>query len=97
MEVMALRWLSFGLYAIIYIEICGANLPPVFTQDMNNFVLSEHTKVGTIVYKLEGYDPEGGEIVYGLIGSDNFSVNSTTGEVTLIKPLDREVCMKFYR
>lgn len=68
-----------------------ANLPPVFTQDMNNLALSESTPVDTIVYTLEGYDPEGGNVTFGLIGSDNFDVNPKTGEVKIVKELDREV------
>lgn len=68
------------------------NLPPVFTEDMNNLALSEATPVGYIVYKLEGYDPEGGEVTFGLIGSDNFAVDPKSGEVKVIKALDREVC-----
>lgn len=67
------------------------NLPPVFTEDMNNLALSEATPVGWTVYKLEGYDPEGGEITFGLVGSDNFLVEARTGEVKVIKSLDREV------
>lgn len=58
---------------------------------MNNLALSEATPVGWTVYKLEGYDPEGGEITFGLVGSDNFMVEPKTGEVKVIKSLDREV------
>lgn len=58
---------------------------------MNNLALPETTPINTIVYTLEGYDPEGGNVTFGLIGSQNFEVNSTTGEVKLIKELDREV------
>lgn len=58
---------------------------------MNNLALSEATPVGWTVYKLEGYDPEGGEITFGLVGSDNFMVEARTGEVKVIKSLDREV------
>lgn len=72
------------------------NLPPVFTQDMNNLALSEATPVGTIVYRLEGYDPEGSDVIYGLIGTDNFMVNNMTGDVSVIKPLDREVLLTFF-
>lgn len=61
---------------------------------MNNLALSEATPVGWIVYKLEGYDPEGGDVTFGLIGSDNFDVDPKTGEVKVIKALDREVCIK---
>lgn len=67
------------------------NMPPVFTQDMNNLALSETTPVGTVVYTLEGYDPEGGAVRFGLLGTDNFAVQPITGAVTVIKALDREV------
>lgn len=58
---------------------------------MNNLALSESTALGTIVYTLEGYDPEGSKIKFGLLGSDNFAVDPDSGEVTVIKELDREV------
>lgn len=58
---------------------------------MNNLALSEATPVGTKVYKLEGFDPEGSDVMYGLIGTDNFMVNPTTGDVEVVKPLDREL------
>lgn len=58
---------------------------------MNNLALSEATPVSQIVYRLEGYDPEGGDVTFGLVGSDNFMVDSSTGDVTVVKPLDREV------
>lgn len=58
---------------------------------MNNLALSETTPLNSVVYKLEGYDPEGGSVTFGLIGSENFEVDPTSGNVTLIKQLDREV------
>uniref|UniRef100_A0A182S9A9 Cadherin domain-containing protein n=1 Tax=Anopheles maculatus TaxID=74869 RepID=A0A182S9A9_9DIPT len=57
---------------------------------MNNLALSEQTPVGTVVYKLEGYDPEGGNVSFGLIGSDNFIADPISGDVQVIKELDRE-------
>ena len=54
-------------------------------------VVSEGTAPGTVIYKLEAEDPEGSPLRYGLTGSDSLSVNPRTGEVTVIKPLDREV------
>lgn len=69
----------------------NVNLPPIFTQDMNNLALSETTPLNSIVYKLEGFDPEGGTVTFGLIGSENFEVDASTGNVKLIKQLDREV------
>lgn len=67
------------------------NQPPVFTDDMDNLVLSESTPVGTIVYQLRGSDPEGSPIHYGIVGTDRLQVDSDTGQVKLIQPLDREV------
>lgn len=69
----------------------NVNLPPIFTQDMNNLALSETTPLNSVVYRLEGYDPESGSVTFGLIGTENFEVNPTTGEVKLVKQLDREV------
>lgn len=69
----------------------NVNLPPIFTLDMNNLALAETTPLNSIVYRLEGYDPEGGNVTFGLIGSENFEVNPHTGEVKLIRQLDREV------
>lgn len=60
-------------------------------MDMNNLALSEATPVGSIVYKLEGYDPEGSAVMYGLIGTNNFMVDPKTGDVEIVKALDREV------
>lgn len=83
--------INFLLLLISFKGVC--NLPPVFTQDMNNQVLSEATPVGTIVFKLEGFDPEGSDVIFGLVGSNNFIVDSKTGDVKVVKPLDREVCI----
>lgn len=47
--------------------------------------------MGSVVYKLEGYDPEGSEVTFGSIGSEHFQVDPTSGNVTLVKSLDREV------
>lgn len=37
----------------------SCNQLPVFTQDMNNLALSENTPVGSVVYTLQGVDPQG--------------------------------------
>ncbi|XP_055524329.1 cadherin-87A [Wyeomyia smithii] len=86
------RWavlIPFVAIALL-LETCHCNLPPIFTQDMNNLALSESIPVGSVVYRLEGYDPEGGNVSFGLLGSDNFMVDPISGDVKVIKPLDRE-------
>lgn len=92
---MEVRQVFASIYLLVllieYMIVGTCNLPPVFTQDMNNLALSEDTPVGTIVYRLEGFDPEGSDVMYGLIGTNNFMVDSNTGDVTVVKPLDREV------
>lgn len=58
---------------------------------MNNLVLSEKTPVGEVVFTLEGTDPEGSPVHYGMHGTDLLQVNRDTGEVKVVKPLDHEV------
>ncbi|CAH0398993.1 unnamed protein product [Chilo suppressalis] len=87
---MELRWRAFTLWALWQICPVLGNMLPVFTQDMNNLALSESTPVGSIVYTLQGTDPEGLPIKYNLVGTDKFSVDPDTGDVTLNRPLDRE-------
>ncbi|XP_062416186.1 cadherin-related family member 1 isoform X2 [Pungitius pungitius] len=58
------------------------------------FSISEDTPVGTQIYTLNGSDPEGDPVRYGLtfeMGStEYFRADSKSGEVTLILELDRE-------
>ncbi|KPJ12580.1 Cadherin-87A, partial [Papilio machaon] len=63
---------------------------PGFAGDVDNLALSESTPVGQIVHTLNGTDPEGLPVKYDLVGTNKFSVNPDTGEITLIQPLDRE-------
>lgn len=58
---------------------------------MNNVLIQENTPVGTIVYTLRGSDPENSTVHYGIVGTDRLQVDSLTGLVKLIAPLDREV------
>ncbi|XP_055623372.1 cadherin-87A [Toxorhynchites rutilus septentrionalis] len=89
---IAQRWtVLIPFVTIVFLfQTCHCNLPPVFTQDMNNLALSESTPVDSIVYRLEGYDPEGGDVSFGMLGSDNFRVDPISGDVKVIKALDRE-------
>ncbi|KAJ0177573.1 hypothetical protein K1T71_006446 [Dendrolimus kikuchii] len=88
---METRWSLIILLASFCIRIGASNKLPVFAHDMNNLPLSESTPVGTVVYTLQGVDPEGLPIKYGLVGTDKFSVDPVSGNVTLDRPLDREV------
>ncbi|KAK0133876.1 Cadherin-related family member 1 [Merluccius polli] len=58
------------------------------------FSLSEDTTVGTHIYTLNGTDPEGQEVRYGLAfdpGSKQyFIVEPVSGDITLVERLDRE-------
>ena len=63
-------------------------------HDLTDFQINEDTPVGSIVYTLKGIDPEGFKVKYWING-DHFSVNSETGDVTLIAPLDREEDKEF--
>ena len=69
-----------------------SNSPPYLQagRDLLNFEITEDTAVGSVVYTLQGIDPEGANVLYTISG-DHFSVNRNTGVITLIAPLDREV------
>ncbi|GLD62623.1 cadherin-related family member 1-like protein, partial [Lates japonicus] len=58
------------------------------------FSLSEDTPVGTQIYCLNGTDPEGQEVRYGLSfdpgSKEYFRVDPQTGNITLVEKLDRE-------
>ncbi|XP_063893828.1 cadherin-87A [Helicoverpa armigera] len=88
---METRWSFTIIWAAVCFASGSTNMLPVFTQDMNNLALSESTPVGTMVYRLQGTDPEGLPLTYSLVGTDKFSVDPVTGDVTLKKPLDREM------
>ncbi|KAG7216316.1 hypothetical protein INR49_021720 [Caranx melampygus] len=58
------------------------------------FSLSEDTPVGTQIYCLNGTDPEGQEVRYGLSfdsgSKEYFRVDPISGNITLVEKLDRE-------
>uniref|UniRef100_A0A803T3K9 Cadherin related family member 1 n=1 Tax=Anolis carolinensis TaxID=28377 RepID=A0A803T3K9_ANOCA len=70
------------------------NGPSSTNGNMALLSLSEDTEVGTHVYTLNGTDPEGDPVTYGMAfeaGSRNyFTINANYGNVTLIEELDRE-------
>lgn len=51
--------------------------------------LSSLQPVAFALFRLKGADPENGELTYSISG-EYFRVNKKTGDLTLIKPLDRE-------
>uniref|UniRef100_A0A3Q2YLQ9 Cadherin-related family member 1 n=1 Tax=Hippocampus comes TaxID=109280 RepID=A0A3Q2YLQ9_HIPCM len=70
------------------------NGPYSSNGNMALFSLSEDTPVGTQIYCLNGTDPEGQEVSYGLSfdpgSKEYFRVNPKTGNITLVQKLDRE-------
>ena len=81
--------LSSILCLLVY-TVEGLNLAPFFTADMNQHTLMENTPVGSVIYTLKGEDPEGSAVKFDLTGTDKLSVDPTTGEVRVEKPIDRE-------
>uniref|UniRef100_A0A672J406 Photoreceptor cadherin n=1 Tax=Salarias fasciatus TaxID=181472 RepID=A0A672J406_SALFA len=71
------------------------NGPSSTNGNMALFSISEDTPVGTQIYVLNGTDPEGDPVRYGLTyekgTKEYFNVDPKTGNVTLIQELDREV------
>ncbi|KAF7384085.1 hypothetical protein HZH68_014842 [Vespula germanica] len=71
----------------------NVNEPPILEAGgyPTGLPLSESTKVGTSVFVLKGYDPEGSPVKYGIQLTDYFVVDSRTGAIKLAKPLNREI------
>ncbi|XP_044756698.1 cadherin-87A [Coccinella septempunctata] len=87
---MDLQRLAIVFLIFTIFEGSHGNLPPVFTMDMNNLAISEATPVGSVIYTLEGSDPENGTVHFKLEGTDVLQVNAENGDVTVAKPLDFE-------
>ena len=82
-------WTLFLVSSLVVASSC-LNLPPFFIKDMNQHTLVENTPVGSAIYTLEGEDPEGSQVMFGLEGTDMFKVDKITGAVTVALPIDRE-------
>ncbi|KAM4526719.1 cadherin-related family member 1a [Fundulus diaphanus] len=70
------------------------NGPSSTSGNMALFSISEDTPVGTQIYILNGTDPEGDPVRYGLTfdkgSTEYFRVDPKSGNVTLLQELDRE-------
>ncbi|XP_071455526.1 cadherin-87A [Hetaerina americana] len=69
---------------------CSSNRPPTLLSDLSNFVVEEGKKLGSIVYTVKASDPEGSPITFGLKGTNDFSIDPSTGDIRVARPLDRE-------
>ncbi|XP_077586256.1 cadherin-related family member 1a isoform X1 [Stigmatopora nigra] len=90
------------LFAFLHVCLAQADFAPYFFDNgpysshgnMALFSLSEDTPIGTLIYCLNGTDPEGQEVSYGLSfdpgSKEYFRVDPKTGNVTLVQKLDRE-------
>ncbi|XP_058476469.1 cadherin-related family member 1 isoform X2 [Solea solea] len=86
--------LHFTFGQLDYAPYFYDNGPSSTSGNMAFFSISEDTPVGAHIYVLNGTDPEGDSVRYGLtfeMGStEYFRVESKSGNVTLIQELDRE-------
>ncbi|KAM8851649.1 cadherin-related family member 1a isoform 1-T1 [Synchiropus picturatus] len=90
------------LFLFVHACIAKADFAPYFYDNgpysrngnLALFSLSEDTAVGTHIYSLNGTDPEGQEVRYGLSfepgSKEYFSIEPKSGNITLIEELDRE-------
>ncbi|XP_023269184.1 cadherin-related family member 1-like isoform X2 [Seriola lalandi dorsalis] len=86
--------LQFTLGQSDYAPYFYDNGPSSTNGNMALFSISEDTPVGTQIYILNGTDPEGDPVRYGLTfekgSKEYFRVEPKSGNVTLIQELDRE-------
>ncbi|XP_075339229.1 cadherin-related family member 1a [Odontesthes bonariensis] len=70
------------------------NAPYSDNGNLALFSLSEDTPDGTQIYRLNGTDPEGQEVRYGLSfdpgSKEYFRIDPKSGNITLVEKLDRE-------
>lgn len=66
---------------------------PIFKKDMDSLTIKENTPVGEIVYTLEAQIDRGQQqarILYGIEGTQLFSVDKFSGQVRVAQLIDRE-------
>ncbi|XP_019352696.1 cadherin-related family member 1 isoform X2 [Alligator mississippiensis] len=92
----------FFVLCLVHVCLVHANYAPYFFDNgpsstngnMALLSLSEDTSVGTHVYTLNGTDPEGDPVTYGIKFEAGlrryFAIDVNFGNVTLIEELDRE-------
>uniref|UniRef100_A0AAF5D9M3 Protein kinase domain-containing protein n=2 Tax=Strongyloides stercoralis TaxID=6248 RepID=A0AAF5D9M3_STRER len=70
---------------------------PEFLTHSSIYTIPEDFYVGEVITKVEAIDKDSNDqIYYHLISeSDKFYINTTTGEISLIKPLDKEETDKY--
>ncbi|XP_078055432.1 cadherin-related family member 1a [Mustelus asterias] len=90
------------LFAVTYISLLQADYAPYFHDNAPNSTngnmamlsIPEDTPIGSHLYTLNGTDPEGNAVTYGMTfepgGKRYFAVEPRTGNVTLLEELDRE-------
>ncbi|KAG0419301.1 hypothetical protein HPB47_004228, partial [Ixodes persulcatus] len=83
---------SQGILDVIVIP--GPNTGgPVFSKDTYEVQVSEGASVGSAVATLKAQDPEGDEVTYSIVEGNakgDFTVDSSSGTVTIAKRLNRE-------
>ncbi|WP_299468949.1 cadherin repeat domain-containing protein, partial [uncultured Gimesia sp.] len=75
------------------ISVTDVNEAPVFSEGEMGYwwSLPEDASLGTLIGTVSANDPQGDEVTYQLTsGGSIFSIDSMTGDVTLIAPLDYE-------
>uniref|UniRef100_A0AAQ5ZA77 Cadherin-related family member 1 n=1 Tax=Amphiprion ocellaris TaxID=80972 RepID=A0AAQ5ZA77_AMPOC len=85
------HWITQADFAPYFFD----NGPYSHNGNLALFSLSEDTAVGTQIYCLNGTDPEGQKVRYGLSfdpgSKEYFRVDPESGNITLVEKLDREV------
>ena len=72
------------------ISVLPINRPPLFVNPTMTLTVREDLPVGSRVTTVVAVDSEGSPILYALTGSADFSIDTSTGDVTTVRPLDYE-------
>ena len=55
-------WTMMVFIGVMTEMVQATNKAPVFIKNMNQFTIKENTPVGSVIYTLEGEDPEGSRV-----------------------------------
>ncbi|XP_029439927.1 cadherin-related family member 2 isoform X2 [Rhinatrema bivittatum] len=81
------------ILSLFLLSTVSGLMPPVFESNMTLVTLPEDLPEGHIAFRLVARDTDNDQLYYGMEGTNSyhFTVNETTGYVTLKVPLDYEI------
>lgn len=89
----------FSETSFLVTVVAGPNTrPPVFSRNSYEAQVNESAKINTTVVVVQADDPETDPVKYSIMSGNDlrqFTINSESGSITIIRKLDRETLTKY--